>query len=521
MTPERWQQIKQLFHAALEHEPAQRSAFLARACADDGPLCQEVESLLASHEQAESFIETPASDVAAGLLVEDQTGLAAGQMIGPFRVADVLATGGMGEVYLADDTRLGRKVALKLLPPQFTTDADRVRRFGQEARAASALNHPNIVTIHEIGQADSIHYIATEFVDGKTLRDHLAGGRMTVGQALDVAAQIASALQAAHEAGIVHRDIKLENIMLRRDGFVKVLDFGLAKLASHQEAATDRGGLTRSRVKTNPGVVMGTVGYMSPEQARGQEVDGRTDVWSLGVVLYEMVSGRAPFDGETPSHVIVSIMESEPPPLALDAKVPVELERIVAKAISKDRAGRYQTAGDLALDLKSLKQELEVEARLKRSSKPVGGEEASHRELAAEGDGRRAAAGGFAVPTVHATPARPMSSFEYLVGQIKRHRLGAALAAAAVVVALTAAYFRFFAGKDGLAEAGEVIDSVAILPFANDGGAPDAEYLADGISDSDISRLSRLPNLRVISLNTVFRYKGRQVDPPAVGREVG
>ena len=292
---------------------------------------------LQSHEQAESFIETPASDVAADLLAEDQPGLVAGQMVGHFRIASVLATGGMGEVYLADDTRLGRKIALKLLPPQFTVNADRVRRFEQEARAASALNHPNIVTIHEIGQTDSLHFIATEFVDGETLREHMANTRMTIGEVLDIAAQVASALQAAHEAGIVHRDVKPENVMLRRDGIVKVLDFGLAKLAPHQAVAVDPQAPTKSMVKTNPGVVMGTVGYMSPEQARGAEVDARTDIWSLGVVLYEMVTGRAPFEGETPSHVIVSILESEPPPLARDAEVPAELERIVAKALRKER----------------------------------------------------------------------------------------------------------------------------------------------------------------------------------------
>ena len=206
MTPARWEQVKGLFHATLEHEPAQRSTFLAQACADDGPLRHEVESLLASHEQADSFIETPASDVAAELLAEDQPGLPAGQMVGHFKIAEVLATGGMGEVYLADDTRLGRKIALKLLPPQFTVNADRVRRFEQEARAASALNHPNIVTIHEIGETDSLHFIATEFVDGQTLREHMANVQMKLDEVLDIATQIASALGAAHAAGIVHRD---------------------------------------------------------------------------------------------------------------------------------------------------------------------------------------------------------------------------------------------------------------------------------------------------------------------------
>jgi serine/threonine protein kinase len=257
----------------------------------------------------------------------------------------------MGEVYLARDTRLGRHVALKLLPACFTDDGERLRRFEQEARAASALNHPNIVTIHEIRDAESIHFIATEFIDGVTLREHMAKQAFRVGEALDVASQIASALSAAHAAGVVHRDIKPENVMLRRDRIVKVLDFGLAKLMLRQAVAVEPEAPTKSIFKTNPGVVMGTVKYMSPEQARAQEVDARSDIWSLGVVLYEMVTGRVPFEGETASHVIVSILESEPAPLARYTEVPAELERIVHKALRKEREERYQTAGDLALDL--------------------------------------------------------------------------------------------------------------------------------------------------------------------------
>ncbi len=513
MTPERWEQIKGLFHATLEHEQAQRSAFLARECADDGPLRHEVESLLASHEQAESFIETPASDLAAELLAEDQPGLLAGQMVGHFKIADVLASGGMGEVYLADDTRLGRKVALKLLPPQFTINADRVRRFEQEARAASALNHPNIVTIHEIGQTDSLHFIATEFVAGETLREHMANTRMTIGEVLDVAAQVASALAAAHEAGIVHRDIKPENIMLRRDGILKVLDFGLAKLAPHQALLVDQQAPTRSVVNTNPGVVMGTVGYMSPEQARGAEVDARTDVWSLGVVLYEMATGRAPFEGETPSHVIVSIMESEPPPLVRNAEVPGELERIVAKALSKERGERYQTAGDLALDLKSLRRELEVESLMKQFRRPDagGGKTATKRDGHVALNTTQASATSTAdVAITHRT-----SSAEYLVNKIKSHKRSAVVAsAAAILVVASLVYFSKFSNGGGGA-----IDSVAVLPFVNVSADPNTEYLSEGISDSIINSLSRLPNLKVKTLKAVLRYKGQEVDPQKVGRE--
>ena len=367
-----------MFHAALEHGSAEPADFLAQACAGDELVRQEVESLLVSHKQAASFIETPASALAAELLAEEQAALVSGQMVGAFKIAALLATGGMGEVYLADDTRLGRKVALKLLPAQFTANADRVRRFEREARAASALNHPNIVTIHELGQSDSIHFIATEFVDGETLREHMTNMWLTFGEVLDVAVQVASALQAAHEAGIIHRDIKPENIMLRRDGLVKVLDFGLAKLLAQKgdrevgnRSEKDRRMPVSPNARvftalTSSGVVMGTVAYMSPEQARAEPVDARTDIWSLGVVLYEMVTGRAPFEGATPSHVIVSILESELPPLSHNPEVPAEFVRILGKALFKEKSERYQTTRDMLLDLRRLKQKCEFEIELER-----------------------------------------------------------------------------------------------------------------------------------------------------------
>src|SRR5947209_10994110 len=365
MHPGRWQQIDQLFHSALGQEPNRRAAFLVRECAGDESLRSEVEALISSHEQAESFIETPASDLAAELLAKGQTGLTAGQAVGPYRVVSVLGVGGMGEVYLAQDTRLGRQVALKLLPPQFTMNADRVRRFEQEARAVSALNHPNIVTIHEIGRDDGSRFIVTEFVQGQTLRQRMAEAALGLAAALEVATQVASALAAAHAAGIVHRDIKPENVMLRADGYVKVLDFGLAKLTEARSPAGDAEQSTLVKVQTKAGVVMGTATYMSPEQARGLGVDARSDIFSLGVVLYEMIAARPPFDGDTISDVIATLLKEEPPPLSQYAPdVPVELEWIVKKALAKDREERYQTARELQIDLKRLKQELELQAKL-------------------------------------------------------------------------------------------------------------------------------------------------------------
>jgi Tol biopolymer transport system component len=335
--------------------------------------------------------------------------LSAGARLNHYEILSPLGAGGMGEVYLAEDTRLRRKVALKLLPSEFTRDAARVRRFEQEARAASALNHPNIITIHEIGEANGAHYIATEFIDGQTLRQRLKE-KLTINAALDIAVQVAAALAAAHEAGITHRDIKPENVMLRRDGIVKVLDFGLAKLTEQRPDAVNSEAPTIAKVNTDPGTVMGTASYMSPEQARGLEVDARSDIFSFGVVLYETLTGRAPFAGVNAVDVMGAILNREPAPLnALAQEAPAELQRIVTKALRKDRDERYQFSKELLLDLKSLKQELEIEARLK-------GRTASEAE--AQTAGLRAE------ETARIQVARTTSSAEYLIGEIKRHKTG-------------------------------------------------------------------------------------------------
>lgn len=287
-----------------------------------------------------------------------------------YSITSFLGVGGMGEVYLAEDTKLGRKVALKTLPTEFTNDRERLRRFYHEARAASALNHPNLLTIHEIGDEKGAYFMATEYIDGETLRDMLKRGRLKIDDALDIAQQCAFALTAAHGAAILHRDIKPENIMMRLDGIVKVLDFGLAKLLEDSARdMIDHEADTRALVLTDPGRVLGTPAYMSPEQARGMELDARTDIWSLGVVIYEMLAGRAPFRGETRSHTVVSILEQEPPPLTTFApEIPAELQRIVRKALTKSRDSRYQTARDLMIDLKSLRRDLDIQSEVRRST---------------------------------------------------------------------------------------------------------------------------------------------------------
>src|SRR5438874_6021888 len=313
MTPARLQTIEGIFYAALEQDPHDVARFLETACGGDELLRRKVEALLASRQRVGTFIEDSALGLAWKIIENGQADLLVGQTFGHYKISQRIGSGGMGEVYLATDITAGRKAALKLLPMRFTGDIERLKRFQQEAHAVVGLNHPNILTVYEIGEDHSIHYIASELIEGETLRDRLTRGPMQLSEAVDIAIQMASALAVAHNAGIVHRDIKPENIMLRPDGYVKVLDFGIAKLAEQEVPATMPKDEALLLVETNLGSILGTVPYMSPEQACGAPVDKGTDIWSLGVVLYEMVTGHAPFIGETPREVMTSILEKKPP----------------------------------------------------------------------------------------------------------------------------------------------------------------------------------------------------------------
>jgi len=386
MELDHWQQIERLYHAALEREPDAREAFLDEACAGNAELRREVAGLLASDLPSDSFIQSPAIEIAAKALAAEPLidastkpigSPTAASRIGAYQLLSPLGSGGMGEVYLALDIRLERKVAVKILPAAFTSDARRLQRFAREARAASALNHPNIITIHEIGETEtengSLRYIVTEYIEGDTLRQQMVNAPQQQIEALvaiDIALQIAAALSAAHEAGITHRDIKPENVMMRRDGIVKVLDFGLAKLTDPGLPVIASQASTLVSNSTEAGVVMGTPRYMSPEQARGEKMDARTDIFSLGVMLYEMIAGRAPFTGATQNEVIAAILRDEPPLLAEAAPdAPQDLGLIINKTLRKDRAERYQTAKDLLADLKEVKQRVELEAKLGGSNR--------------------------------------------------------------------------------------------------------------------------------------------------------
>ena len=358
MTPERWQQVEEVLQAALDRAPQERAAFLSEVCAGDEELQTEATSLVSAHDAALDFIEEPAMTQDAHVILGDHKLKNAGREIGPYKIIDELGSGGMGEVYLAQDARLDRLVALKVLPAYFVSDETRLRRFQREARAVSALNHPNILTIHEVGELDGAHFIATEFIDGQTIRELIAAGDLSLKEVLDLVSQVAAALSAAHAAGIVHRDIKPENIMRRGDGIVKVLDFGIVKLLEQTQAEMS----VHTRSQTEMGAVLGTVGYMSPEQARGLEVDERTDIWSLGVVLYEMLAQRPPFTGATRMDTIVAILEREPPSLVqpTDNALLRGLWTIVDRTLRKEAAERYQSAGELLSDLSAMRQRLEV-----------------------------------------------------------------------------------------------------------------------------------------------------------------
>ena len=479
MKPERWKQVSDLFQSAIERAPEERAAFLDESCYGDEGMRREVESLLTSHERAENFIEVPAFEVAPELVTNDKAGALVGKLVGHYRIESLIGVGGMGEVYLARDERLGRKAALKLLPDNLTIDEAQLSRFKNEARSASALNHPNILTVYEIGAEGDRQFIATEFIEGVTLRASITCGRMKPHAALEIAVQVASALTAAHQAGVVHRDIKPENIMLRPDGYVKVLDFGIAKLTEQRAALGDDTTETTATLQTRPGLVLGTARYMSPEQARGQKVDARSDIWSLGVVLYEMVGGSPPFRGETPSDCIAAILTTEPPPLSgVLPDVPLKLESILQKALRKNSDERYQTTREMLADLRILKSELEADSSLPQ------------------------------------TKARA----ESIVSKIKRHKSGVLLTlAAALLAAAGVAYSLFFVAPARLPNE----KSIAVLPFENLSEDKSNAYFADGIQDEILTRLSKIADLKVISRTSTQRYKKTHQKLSEIAKQLG
>ena len=413
MKPEQWHKIEKLYHSALEREADQRTAFLAEACAGNDSLRREVESLLAHQPQAENLLETPVMEVAAKVCADDQGDSLVGRSLGSYKILSRLGAGGMGEVYQARDSRLDRTVAIKLLPIEFAADQDRMRRFVREAKAASALNHPHVATIYEIGEVDGVNFIAMEYVEGQTLAARINGHTLRVSEIIEIGSQIADALDEAHGKGITHRDIKPANVMITPRGQVKVLDFGLAKVTREAQPISSD---ISTQSKTEPGIVMGTVPYMSPEQALGREVDHRSDLFSLGVALYEMVTGRLPFSGANTSETLDRILHAQPEAMArFNYDAPAELERIVRKCLEKDRERRYQSAHELLVDLKNLKRDSDSEAALKE----VSAEQAVD------------------------SPVRRLSFIQLAIGALRRHKLGVLFASVAFfIVAVGLSYFR-------------------------------------------------------------------------------
>jgi len=461
MTPERWRQTEQLYHAALERPPEERAPFLDEACVGDEELRREVESLLAFDERAESFIETPPDDVAAGMIAEKRARSMTGRTLGHYKIQSLLGAGGMGEVYRARDTRLDRDVAVKILPEHLAENPEALRRFEREAKAVAALSHPNILAIHDFGNEQGVSYAVTELLEGATLRERLRQAALDWREAAQIGIAIAEGLAAAHAKGIIHRDLKPENIFLTTDGQVKILDFGIARVK--REVSAEAETLTWADT-TKPGTVMGTIGYMSPEQVRGEAADAPSDVFSFGCVLYEMVSGQRPFARATTAEMIAAILDAEPSPLTQTGKkIPAELERVIRHCLAKRAVERYQSARDLAFDLKATLSGGSITA-----------------------------------------PAR---------AQRRTHAVWVGVAAA-IVALLIAAWLVRGSWREG------AIDSLAVLPLVNASGDANLEYLSDGITESLIDSLSQLPQLRVMARGTVFSYKGKEVDPRKVGQEL-
>jgi eukaryotic-like serine/threonine-protein kinase len=465
---DKWQKVRQIFDSALSRKPDERSQFVIEACGEDKPLLLEVESLLSSLDSSESFLETPVAAKVADIIKPEIPTLERGQVLNHYEIVEQIGEGGMGEVFLAQDTRLNRKVALKLLASHITEDKNRVSRFRQEAFTTSALNHPNIVTIYEIGRWLDRDFIATEFIEGITLRTWLRKKKFAIGEALDIVLQVSSALAAAHHAGIIHRDVKPENIMIRPDGLVKVLDFGIAK---YRPGGTEQ----KALVETGIGEVIGTTAYMSPEQARGQEIDERTDIWTLGVILYEMLAGKLPFAGETKSDRIAAILEHDPAPLTkLNRKVSPQLQQIIDRALAKNQKARYQNMAEMAEDLYLLR----------------------------ETTGDKSAAP-FILPV-----RKPFA--------LQRNYLFAAIALIGLLVGATALWFYFSgSGKNAVSDT----KSIAVLPLKPINKANSDELYEIGIADSLIQRLSSMKGFVVRPLSAVRKYADIEQDPIAAGQE--
>lgn len=500
MKSEKLKQIEELFHVASEVLPTERAAFLKKSCGKDKTLLREVESLLAFEDDFDNVLNTPPESLVAEIFAEkDSFANLVGTKIGHYEIIRLLGKGGMGEVFLAEDTKLDRQIALKILPPEFAADEGRMSRFVREAKSASALNHPNIITIYEIGESDETHFIATEFIKGKTLNEYARNNSLNFKSALEIAVQIASALDEAHSAGIIHRDIKPDNVMIRDNGLVKLLDFGIAKLSEKRDGERRIGEKEGTLLAPPPyrpialssntqiGTIIGTAKYMSPEQAQGKEVDARTDIFSFGAVLYEMMSGTLPFAGETLSEMINAVLNDEPKPL--NAEIPAEVIQIVDKCLKKNRDERYQTIKEVLIDLEAVKNDLTDLEKNQPAIHPNDKFQLNRRIR------------------------KSLITSEIIGGQPSLNNW--------LVISLTILLLSVstFFGYQFLTP-NKQIQSIAVMPFINESAGKDVEYLSDGMTETLISSLSNIPQLSIKARSTVFTYKNKELSLSKIGLEL-
>lgn len=508
MEAARWRRIEEIFHLALQYGDAERENHLAKMCDGDQSLLDEVKSLISSHEHSGEFLDKQQLTVGLQLLASRDAPSREGKTIGHYLLKNRIGLGGMGEVYLALDQRLGRNLALKLLPASFNDHPDWICRFQYEARAASSIAHPNIAHVYEVGEADGQHYIAMEYIEGVTLREYLRRTRVQPLEALDITIQVARALSAAHSAGVLHRDIKPDNIMIHRGGYIKVLDFGLAKstvaLKSQHE---DRS--TVSAVETAAGIIVGSPAYMSPEQARGLEVDHRSDLWSLGVVLYELLAQKSPFLSDTPSDTIAAILKTDPLPLdLLVPELPEEIERVVTVLLAKAAEDRYQSAESLLVDLWNLAEGLKQRKTFERHPETIAG----------VGSSASVPSSGFNQPWSKLLFKRVASIPASARRASKSTKLG--LVALPLMALITLLVLRY-SSYSTIETHHSPITSIAVLPFVNQNGDPNTEYISEGLSESLIERFSRLSQIKVIARNSSFKYKEKSADLKNIARGLG
>ncbi len=490
MNSERWQKVKALFDVVVELAPSERGKFLAKSCGGDDEVRREVENLLASSENAESFMEQAAIGEVAAILVGENNDLPIGERFNHYKILSRLGAGGMGEVYLAEDTKLNRRVALKLLPPNLSADKNANRRLLREAQSAAALDHPHICQIHEIGEAEMRAFIVMQFCEGETLAEKLRQENLSLPDALDLAIQIADALADAHSHHVIHRDIKPENIIVNHRGQAKILDFGLAKIIAENQA---EGEAETAQLLTAANLIIGTPPYMSPEQAKGKPLDARSDIFSFGAMLYEMLSGKQVFKRESHAETVSAVLNYEPPFAKSLADAPMELQRIVRKTLAKDKEERYQTAKDLLIDLKEARQESEFQNKLDRSSAPA----LSEPTAAAINQNPPAAAVGSDTMKI----AQKTLSAEYVVSEIKNHKLTAIAALLVLTFGSAALYY-----------------SLAVLPLKSlDAGE---NYLGLGIADAVIRRINQTGKLIVRPTSAVHRYLNEDTDALTAAKQL-